>query len=115
LTLSQVKQETIARCSSLFTGYLPSSSLNEFEEVIKDSIYIVLNGLCNWEWDIFEWNENYTTNLFESSTPMLDLEVPEPPVEQFDKFLDRTKSLLKWLGWSTWIDCPKKMYTRGTS
>ena len=29
---------------------------NEFEALIKGSIERVLQGLCEWEWNIFEWS-----------------------------------------------------------
>lgn len=56
LSLSEVKQQTISHYSSLFTSHLKPDTMNDFEDLLKDSIHIVLDKLCRWEWGLFEWS-----------------------------------------------------------
>jgi hypothetical protein len=108
LPLSEVKEQTISRCSLLFTGYLTPDSLNDFESLLKDSIHIVLDRLCHWEWDLFEWSENHTTDLFRNPNHVAGTPIEEPTSKEINHYGDSTDSIMKWLGWSTWTDCPTK-------
>jgi hypothetical protein len=111
LSLSKVKQQTVSRCSSLFTSHLTPNHINTFEELLKDSISIVLERLCQWEWEIFEWSENHTTNIFRTPNRMPDQPISGPTQDEINHYDGTTGSILKWLGWSTWTDCPTKCAT----
>ncbi|KAF2177439.1 hypothetical protein K469DRAFT_742513 [Zopfia rhizophila CBS 207.26] len=109
-----VKEETILRCASLYTANLAPSSLNEFETPIKDSIDIVMNRICRWEWDIFEWSENWTSNLLDSRvSPLPDsLGDAGPTSAQLSReirhYQANTAELLEWIGWDLWLSCEEE-------
>lgn len=108
MPLSEVKQQTISHCSSLFTSYIKPDSINAFEGLLKDSINIVLDKLCRWEWDLLEWSENQTTDIFRNPSRVDGWSTDEPSEEDMESYSDRTETLLNWIGWSTWTDCPTK-------
>ncbi|KAF7872174.1 hypothetical protein EAF04_003099 [Stromatinia cepivora] len=91
LSLSQTKQQTISRCSLVWASYYATNSLNAFEEVLKDSVQIVLDRLCHREWEIFEWSENYTTNIFRNPEGLAGIAISKPSPEEFAYFSDRTE------------------------
>ncbi|KAG4431305.1 hypothetical protein IFR05_013202 [Cadophora sp. M221] len=107
-SFSASKEQTISRCSNTFTSYLNADSMNDFEGVLKDSIHIVVSKLCRWEWDLFEWSENHTTNIFRNPTRASDFPVEKAKTSQINKYREETDHILKWLGWSNWTDCPTK-------
>ncbi|KAL5322667.1 hypothetical protein ACEPPN_010642 [Leptodophora sp. 'Broadleaf-Isolate-01'] len=108
LTLIETKQTIISRCSSLFTSHGTTDSLNDFEGLLKDSIHIVMDRLCHWEWDLLEWSENYTTDIFRSPERLPHHTVGEPSSEEIGRYAAETDRVLAWLGWSNWVDCPVK-------
>lgn len=107
-TLTDSKEQTITRCSNIFTSYIDAGSMNDFEGVLKDSIHIVVSKLCRWEWDLFEWSEDHTTNIFQNPARSPDIPVEEVTIAQMNKYREETNNILKWLGWNTWTDCPTK-------
>jgi hypothetical protein len=108
LLLSTVKRQTIFRCTPLFTSHLTPNHINPFEGLLKDSISIVLERLCHWEWEIFEWSENHTTNIFRNPSRAPEQLISGPTEDEINLYGDVTESILKWLGWSTWTDCAAK-------
>ncbi|KAF2679862.1 hypothetical protein K458DRAFT_445555 [Lentithecium fluviatile CBS 122367] len=106
ISAAEARNLTIMRCSSVYTGRIESHSLNDFEVLIKESISIVMSELCSWEWELFEWSELHTTNLF-GSTPSNYVN-DQGLVQDFDQLLNRTESVINWIGWSNWHDCERK-------
>jgi hypothetical protein len=105
LLLSTVKRQAISRCTSLFTSHLTPNHINPFQGLLKDSISIVLERLCQWEWEIFEWSEYHTTNIFRNPNRVPEQLISGPTEDEINLYGDATESILKWLGWSTWTDC----------
>lgn len=102
-TLHEVKNETIQRCASVYTAHISPHSLGALEFLLKDSIGHVMEELCKWEWELFEWSEQHSTNLLESKEVSGKIQSCE-----IDYYLKRTASMLEWLGWNNWEDCEQK-------
>jgi hypothetical protein len=101
--LSFIRHQTIARCASLFTSHLNPNLFNDFESLLQDSIQIVPQRLCTWEWSLFEWSEDRTTNLLHPSVSDHNYIVRE-----IAHHANQTRRTLKWVGWDTPTDCPQK-------
>ena len=112
MSLSALQKLVIGRCSSIYTKHIPVGSYNEFEGLLKDSINLVLEGLCTWEWEVFEWTESRTTNVFRTLNSELHGNVDSPSETSIDdeivRFQAKTNDLLEWLGWDLWSDCERR-------
>lgn len=103
----EIKEQTVSRCATLYTKRLARSNLNDFETLIKDSIEIVLNGICEWEWSIFEWSENRTSNYLFASADTISAK-PIALSEELKHHEENTRAILAWMGWDVQYSCEEK-------
>lgn len=109
ITPAEAKQKAISRCATLYTQNIDQKTLNDFETIIKQSIGLVMEAVCDWEWGLFEMSERHTTNLFD---PLHEL-VPgrgdnNDLASDFARHAEATDKLMNWLGWDAWHDCGRK-------
>ncbi len=94
--------------TALLREHIELNPSDEFEGLLRDSINLVLRRLCEWEWDLFEWAEEHTTNIFKNPDRVAGKPVSAPTSSDIDRYRDSTTDILNWLGWLTWTDCPSK-------
>jgi hypothetical protein len=95
---AEAKEKTVSRCTTLYTDHFDQKSMNDFEVIIKDSITLVMEALCKWSWDLFEFSERHTANRFD---PLHGL-VPERGngdglARESAQHAYATKKLMSWL------------------
>jgi len=76
--------------------------MNDFELLIQQSIQIVMEKLCEWVWDIFEWTDSRMSNRL-SPSQMSGI----PIQEEIMHYRALTKNLMSWIGWDLWEGCEK--------
>lgn len=112
-TVEEIRSLTVDRCSSIYTDHTPSQMYNDFENLIKQSFHIVLRKLCQYEWEVFEWSEKWTSDLLQRGMDSKEKggsksEEPNVPIDEIVWFRNATKGLLEWLGWDIWTECDSK-------
>jgi hypothetical protein len=98
---SEAKAQTLARCSSAYTGHIDPDSLNEFEALIKESTQLVVRRLCQWSWDLLEWTDSRVNNRLNTTQASNTV----PIHQEIAQYKSTTQSLLKWIGWDVWQGC----------
>jgi hypothetical protein len=117
---SEAKARTLDRCTAAYTGHIDLNSLSEFEVLTKESTQIVVNGLCRWAWNVFEWTDSRMYNHLES-TPHSHSHsqshahtTPTPSgnkgniAQEISYYKHQTQSLLRWIGWDVPHGCKEK-------
>ncbi|KAJ4307379.1 hypothetical protein N0V84_012778, partial [Fusarium piperis] len=99
------KEQTISRCSSVYTALADPDRLSRSELVIYESINSVMAKICHWEWDLFEWSERRTTNHLEHRQQPANLSGLQKEIDTYTK---HTADLLKWIGWDKWSRCDRQ-------
>nr|XP_036584434.1 uncharacterized protein CTRU02_05509 [Colletotrichum truncatum]KAF6793952.1 hypothetical protein CTRU02_05509 [Colletotrichum truncatum] len=98
------KEQTISRCTSVYTKLIKPKSLARSEKLLFKSFEVVMKKLCQWEWSLFEWSERRTTNFLSSQQDF-------GADSLHDEILQQRKSaqdLLGWIGWDTWTQCDRQ-------
>lgn len=111
VTKPEAKSRTLARCNAAYVGHIELDSLSEFEVLIKESTQVVVSRLCEWAWNIFEWTDGQMHNRLQQS-----LLAPTTSSDEIGHMIrqgiahqkDKTRDLLKWIGWDIWQDCENK-------
>lgn len=114
-TVDDIKRLTLDRCSNLFTKYVPTGTYNRFEALLKDSIQIVMGRICEYEWEVFEWSEQHTSDLLRNPRNQRQYEKSEKTRQgdndvrltdgTIEIFTERTREFIKWMGWDLWTHC----------
>ncbi|KAK4207140.1 hypothetical protein QBC37DRAFT_456484 [Rhypophila decipiens] len=103
------KEQTIFRCSAVYTAAVKPKTLNRSESLLYHSLNIVTKTLCTWEWDLFEWSEKRTTNYWDDQD---DDDKPTNPAAQLRQEVTRfgklTQDTLQWIGWDLWTKCDRQ-------
>lgn len=109
VSASVAKDITIARCSGLYTDHIDDKKLNEFEKTIKESIMVVMQEVCSWEWDLFEVCDRHMTNKFDPENQLNPSYHESRDIESdFKHISEATEKIMGWLGWNDWHDCGRK-------
>lgn len=105
------RELALDRCKSVYTALADPEKLARSELLIYHSINAVMEKLCDWEWELFEWSENRTTAyLGVQDTPghlpthglAPDMQLLEKEISHYHK---RTTDTMTWIGWDTWNQC----------
>lgn len=100
----EIKEQTISRCSSVYTSMINRSNLSTSELLLYHSINAVLDRLCHTEWELFEWSEKYTTQLLGEEEEIY-LPKMRGEIQIKGQLLNST---LKWMGWDNWAQCERQ-------
>jgi len=106
-SFQEIENQTLARCSSIYTDYIDKGQFNEFEMLIRDSTKLVLESLCKWEWELYVWSEARTTNQLnnlESATRQFSFKDKDAELNLYGQ---KTKNIMKWIGWDLWEGCER--------
>ncbi|KAM7191372.1 hypothetical protein V8F33_008975 [Rhypophila sp. PSN 637] len=101
------KEQTIFRCSAVYTAAVKPKTLNRSELLLYYSLNIVTETLCTWEWDLFEWRVKRTTNYWDDQ----DDDEPTNPAQlrqEVTRFVKLTQDTLSWIGWDLWTNCDRQ-------
>ncbi|KAL0932833.1 uncharacterized protein CTRU02_211796 [Colletotrichum truncatum] len=98
------KEQTISRCTSVYTKLIDPKSLARSEKLLFKSFKVVIQKLCQWEWDLFEWSERHTTNFLGFEQDLGSLSIQDEILKQRKS----TEDLLAWIGWDTWTECDRQ-------
>lgn len=114
--VEDIKRLTLDRCSNLYTKHVPAGTYNRFEALLKDNIQLVVDRICKYEWEAFEWSERHSTDLLrhphdqpeseEDETTRQSENIIRPRDETIKTFMETTKAFIKWIGWDLWTHCP---------
>lgn len=99
------KEQTISRCASVYTTLLNPTRLARAEVLFYHSTNSVMEKLCTWEWDMFEWSEKHTTNYFGHQGEPSDLPSISKEIKEKSKL---AAEVLEWIGWDTWSQCDRQ-------
>jgi hypothetical protein len=99
------KDQTTSRCSSVYTSFINLEELARSEILLYNSIRIIMERLCNWEWDLFQWSEKRTTNYLDDEEEPADLDAIRREILWYGKV---TEDLLTWIGWDGWVQCDRQ-------
>ncbi|KAI8627739.1 hypothetical protein F5Y19DRAFT_164139 [Xylariaceae sp. FL1651] len=91
--VTEVREITVSRCSSVYTSQLDASELGPSELLIYHSVNIVLGKLCSLEGDLLSWTEKYTAQLLDGEQDLDSL----PLSKEMAKRRDSVNSLLEWV------------------
>lgn len=111
-SIEATRLKAIQGCSLIYTSHLEQQSFNERGALIKDSIEIVLEKLCTWEWNLFEWSDRQTWDLLRHPG-VLSSRVPTVAkagvlsVEIADRAAEAS-NMLKYTGWDLWESCDRQ-------
>ncbi|KAK0736065.1 hypothetical protein B0T21DRAFT_440096, partial [Apiosordaria backusii] len=97
------KEQTILRCSSVYTAGMNPKTLGRSELLLYHSLNIVTEKLCTWEWDLVEWSENRTSNYWGDK--------PKSPTQlrqEINRYRQLTYETLSWIGWDLWTRCDRQ-------
>ncbi|KAJ6023702.1 hypothetical protein N7540_004499 [Penicillium herquei] len=112
----EAKAQTLARCTAAYTGHIELDSLSEFEVLIKESTRLVLQRLCQWSWDLFEWTDSQMHNRLQYTSRLETSVLRNAGSIRQEIALQKstTQSLLQWLGWDVWKGCDRKCAPNST-
>ncbi|KPM37683.1 hypothetical protein AK830_g8893 [Neonectria ditissima] len=96
------KDQTISRCTSVYTSLLNPAKLARAEVLFYHSVNTVMEKLCTWEWTLFEWSEKRTTDLLGQEGKPAELNALSKEIIEHRKL---TEEVLAWIGWDTWSQC----------
>ena len=95
---SEAQKLGLHRCLTAYTGHIDPNTVNDFELVIQQSLELVLGKICTFEYEAFlradRWlHQGDHERSISGFTEVQDLS-------------DDVQSVIKWLGWDNWSDCP---------
>ncbi|KAK1833603.1 hypothetical protein QBC39DRAFT_400775 [Podospora conica] len=100
------KEETILRCSAVYTAAVKPKTLSRSELLLYYSLNIITDTLCRYEWDLFEWSEKRTTNYWGDQHD--EPANPEQLRQEVTRFEKLTQDTLSWIGWDLWTKCDRQ-------
>lgn len=101
------REQTIARCSTVYTAGMDLTTLGRSEVLLYHSLNIVTERLCTWEWDLFEWSEKHTTNYWgdQPGDAKISAWLNDEEVARYRQLSEDTLSLI---GWDLWTKCDRQ-------
>jgi hypothetical protein len=100
------KDQTISRCARANTAAINPKYLGRSEMLLYNSLRIVMERLCSWEWDLLEWSEKRTTDFWrEQNGEPADLDQLR---EEIGQYAQLTNDTLAWIGWDSWTKCDRQ-------
>ncbi|KAK4162997.1 hypothetical protein QBC43DRAFT_320337 [Cladorrhinum sp. PSN259] len=103
--ITRTRDRVISRCSSVYIALVDVQKLARSERILYRSTKVVIEKLCRWEWDLFEWSERRTTDALENGSSKGNLHVLQKEINQYRKL---SENVLAWIGWDTWTECDRQ-------
>ncbi|KAK0642999.1 hypothetical protein B0T16DRAFT_512077 [Cercophora newfieldiana] len=107
------RDQAINRCCSVYTMLVEPSTLGRSERLLYHTTEAVLEKLCRWEWDLFEWSERHTTDYLGNESHRVERD--GTIANEISEYQKRTAEITAWMGWSELCAIPAwpVVYTPG--